>query len=202
MAYPRHPGTSGYAENAETLIDQYETLPFERVHRDALGLFPTRSGLVLDIGAGTGRDAAGFVALGHRVVAVEPTGEFRAAAKRLHPSDDITWVDDALPDLPVVTGRGEHYDLVMLCAVWMHLDEQERRAVMPIVANRLAPGGVLVIYQRHGPVPAGRRMFEVAAAETIRLAEGQELKTVLRIDDKPGQLGQVDVYWTPVAFRR
>jgi hypothetical protein len=31
----------------------------------------------LDIGAGTGRDAAGFAALGHRVLAVEPTAALR-----------------------------------------------------------------------------------------------------------------------------
>jgi SAM-dependent methyltransferase len=202
MANPRHPGTGGYAENAETLVDQYETLSFEFVHRDAFGLFPASPGLVLDIGSGTGRDAAGFAALGHRVVAAEPTAELRSAAERLHPSDHITWVDDALPDLPVVTVRGEYHDLIMLCAVWMHLDEDERRAAMPIVADRIAPDGVLVIYQRHGPVPDGRRMFEVTADETIALAEGQGLKTILRMEDKPSQLGQAGVYWMQVVFRR
>jgi predicted RNA methylase len=34
----------------------------------------------LGYGAGTGRDAAGFAAMGHTVTAVEPTAEFRAAA--------------------------------------------------------------------------------------------------------------------------
>ena len=66
----------------------------------------------------------------------------------------------------------------MPCSVWMHLDEEERRAAKPIVTNRLALGGVLIIHQRQGPVPRGRYMFEVAADKTIRLVEGKELKTV------------------------
>jgi protein-L-isoaspartate O-methyltransferase len=35
---------------------------------------------VLDIGSGTGRDAAGLAAMGHSVVAVEPTAELRIGA--------------------------------------------------------------------------------------------------------------------------
>ena len=76
--------TDGYAENAAALAEQYERLTFEDVHRDMLALFPVEPGRVLDVGAGTGRDAAALSARGHRVTAVEPTRELREHGQRAH----------------------------------------------------------------------------------------------------------------------
>jgi hypothetical protein len=76
-------GTEGYAAEAEALVAQYESLSFADVRRPVRHLFPTAPCGVVDIGAGTGRDAAGFTALGHRVVAVEPTAELRTRAASL-----------------------------------------------------------------------------------------------------------------------
>ena len=45
-------------------------------------LIPATPSRVLDVGAGTGRDAAALAALGHSVVAVEPTPELRAHGQR------------------------------------------------------------------------------------------------------------------------
>ena len=62
------------------------------------------------------------------------------------------------------------FDAVLLTAVWMHLDAPLRARAMPIVAKLVRPGGVLILSQRHGPVPVGRRMFDVTPAETVGLA--------------------------------
>ncbi|WP_421995441.1 class I SAM-dependent methyltransferase [Reyranella sp.] len=194
-------GTEGYGETAGDRVKQYESLAFADVHRPLLALFPAPPGRVIDIGAGTGRDAAAFADLGHAVVAVEPTPELRAAAQRLHPHPAITWVDDSLPGLDRVHARGERYDLVMLTAVWMHLDRDQRERAMGRVAPLLQPGGLMALTLRHGPVPAGRRMFEVSAAETRELASRHGLETVL---DSEGAalLGGRDVWWSRLAFRR
>jgi protein-L-isoaspartate O-methyltransferase len=105
MAADRPSGTEGYADEAEALVRQYESLAFADVHRQVLHLIPTDPCRVLDIGAGTGRDAAGFAALGHRVTAVEPTAELRTRAEALHPSARIEWLDDNLPDLARLSAR-------------------------------------------------------------------------------------------------
>ncbi|MFR9780449.1 hypothetical protein ACL02O_30920 [Micromonospora sp. MS34] len=68
-------GIAGYAEAADTLARQYESVSFGEVHGEVLHLFPKRPSHVTDVGAGTGRDAAPLAALGHRVVAVEPTAQ-------------------------------------------------------------------------------------------------------------------------------
>ena len=95
----RPSGTEGYADEAEALVTQYEKISFAEVHRQVIHLIPTAPSRILDIGAGTGRDAAGFAAMGHRVTAVEPTAELRLRAKVLHPSPQTQWLEDSLPDL-------------------------------------------------------------------------------------------------------
>ena len=62
-----------YDRHGSTLVDTYESLDFTATHGWLLDLLPERRGLILDVGAGTGRDAAGLAALGHEVVAVEPS---------------------------------------------------------------------------------------------------------------------------------
>lgn len=188
----------GYAAEAEALLRQYEALDFATVHAAVRHLLPEAPARVLDVGAGTGRDAAALAAVGHAVVAVEPVGILRHHAARLHPSPRIAWLEDSLPDLGRVEGR---FGLVMLTAVWMHLDAAERQRGMTRLAALLEPGAPLVLSLRHGPVPPGRRMFEVPAEETIAQAEAAGLRTVLRIDRAPGTQAQPDVRWTRLGFR-
>jgi SAM-dependent methyltransferase len=195
-------GTEGYAEQAEALVKQYESLSFAENHRLVLDLIPSAPRRVVDIGAGTGRDAAGFAALGHHVVAVEPTAELRTRAMALHPSPLIEWLDDSLPELACLMARGETFDVVMLTAVWMHLDATQRRRAMPRVASLLRPNGVMSLSLRYGPVPGGRRMFTVSAEETARLATAEGLSLVLCREGLPASLGQAGVTWTRLAFRR
>jgi protein-L-isoaspartate O-methyltransferase len=49
------------------------------------GLLSDATGTVLDVGAGSGRDAAWFAARGHDVVAVEPTSAMRSEGQHRHP---------------------------------------------------------------------------------------------------------------------
>lgn len=193
-------GTEGYAEEANALVGQYESISFAEAHRHVLHLIPSAPCRVLDIGAGTGRDAAAFAAMGHAVVAVEPTAELRARAAALHPSPRIEWLDDGLPDLARLAGRD--FDVVMLTAVWMHLDEGQRGRAMPRVARLVRGGGVAVFSLRHGPVPPGRRMFDVSAEATAGLAAAAGLGLALRLDDRADTLGRPGVRWTRLAFSK
>ncbi|MBA9855396.1 hypothetical protein D7S65_06330 [Ralstonia insidiosa] len=60
----------------------------------------------------------------------------------------------------------------------MHLDEAERKAAMSAVAGLVRAGGVIVMSLRHGPVPDGRRMFDVSADETIAVARKPASKNI------------------------
>jgi SAM-dependent methyltransferase len=192
------PGTQGYAAEAPELLKTYENLRFEETHGRILDLIPRAPLDVLDIGAGTGRDAAWFAARGDHVTAIEPTQEMREGAMALHPSSRVIWIDDGLPDLASVHGRT--FDLVWLSAVWMHFDARERAAMFPTVAALVGQRGALMMMLRHGPIPEGRRMFDVSAEEAIGLAARDGLVCVRaeknESDRRPG------VHWTRLWFAR
>lgn len=204
MTSVRVSGTEGYAEEAEELFRRYESIPAADAHRAVLHLIPTAPSRVLDIGSGTGRDAAWFASQGHRVVAVEPTDAMRIPAMALHPSPAIEWLDDSLPDLALLRGRGQSFDIVLLSAVWMHLDAEQRRRAMPNLAALARAGGVMIMKVRHGPVPPGRRMFEVSPEETIELARIENLHPVLnaRTESSQEHNRSAGVTWTNLAFAK
>ncbi|WP_354641545.1 class I SAM-dependent methyltransferase [Kitasatospora camelliae] len=187
----RPAGAVGYREAAQELAEQYEAVSFEQVHGEVLHLLPGTPSRVLDVGAGTGRDAAALAARGHRVVAVEPTLELR-----VHRNGGFRWLSDALPELPSVAGE---FDLVLVTAVWMHLELGEREAAMRRLAGLLASGGRMLLMLRHGPVPVGRRMFEVSADETVALARQFGLAEVFR-SVRPDGYRRSGVTWTHLAL--
>ena len=159
--------TQGYGETADVLVKQYESRSFADVHRGIVPLLPAAPARALDIGAGTGRDAAALAALGHKVLAVEPTRAMRAHG-HLHPSPAIEWLDDSLPELACVRARNQHFDLVMMTAVWMHLDEAERtRHGMRRGADRAARPDDPVAAARAG---AGRPAGAYLRCRPARLA--------------------------------
>ena len=194
--------TAGYAGEAATLLETYEAIAVEDVHRPVWHLIPKTPARLLDIGAGTGRDAAAFAAMGHRVVAVEPVEALRKGGCKLHPSPRIEWLADGLPDLATVRTRGDVFDVVLATAVWMHLDEAQRARAMPVVASLVAPGGALILSLRHGPIPPGRRMFDVSAEETIALAARGGLGVLVNTVTASVQADKPDVTWRRLAFRR
>lgn len=204
MTSARVSGTEGYAEQAEEFFKRYESVPAADAHRDVFHLIPTAASHVLDIGSGTGRDAAWLASQGHRVIAVEPTDAMRIPAMALHPSPAIEWLDDSLPDLALLRNRGLSFDVVLLSAVWMHLDAGQRRRAMLNLASLVGSRGVLIMTIRHGPLPPGRRMFEVSVEETIELAQIANLHRVLnvRTESSQQQNRAAGVSWTTLAFAK
>ncbi|MGG2464183.1 class I SAM-dependent methyltransferase [Streptomyces sp. RGM 3693] len=192
--------TAGYGEAAEALAEQYESVTFTEVHREVLHLFPSRPSSVLDIGAGSGRDAAALARQGHRVMAAEPTAELRSLGQRIHADRQIEWVDDALPELPVLSAWQRRFDLILLTAVWMHLDERQRDSAMACLVGLLEPGGRVILSLRHGSVPAGRRMFPVSAQETIDRAVKCGLG-VVHLAEREDPHGRPGVAWTYLGLQ-
>lgn len=192
---------AGYAEAADALAVQYESVTFEAVHAPVLSLLPDPPGRALDIGAGTGRDAAALARRGFAVTAVEPTAELRAHGERLHAGHGIVWLDDRLPALAALGSRPDRFDLILLSAVWMHLDAAERVQAMAVVAALAAPVARLFLTLRHGPVPEGRRMFDVRPEETIAAA-AQYGFAVLHRSGRGDMFGRDGVHWTHLVLGR
>jgi 2-polyprenyl-3-methyl-5-hydroxy-6-metoxy-1,4-benzoquinol methylase len=198
------PGSKGYEVDADALVRRYERVRPTDKYRAALHLIPSLPCRVMDIGAGSGVDAAWFASLGHEVFAVEPTAELRRSAMATYPSPRIHWMDDYLPHLRSVVALDETFELIVVAGVWTHLDETERHEAVKTIASLLAPDGVAVISIRQGIAPTGRLTFPVTTQETVTSAETYGLRTILNVQGESQQAAnrKAGVTWNWLAFWR
>jgi SAM-dependent methyltransferase len=189
-----------YNRGFREFTEAYEAFGFAQIHADAVPFLPARPGLMLDVGAGSGRDAAWFAERGWDVIAVEPAAAMRHGGASLHPSPRIRWLDDRLPALAGVHRLGLAFDLIWLSGVWMHVPPEERRRAMRKLATLLKPGGRMVLTLRHGPAPEDRPMWPVDAHEVERL--GLDFGLALRVATERREDAQrrADVRWQTVVL--
>ena len=191
---------SVYDQRAYDFLTRYERVGTVEIHDDWLSLLPTTQLLVLDIGAGSGRDAAWFAEQGHEVVAVEPSDALREQAQAHHPSPRIQWIDDRLPTLEAVHALDYQFDLILLNGVWMHVPPSDRERAFRKLTTMLKPGGHLVVTLRT-ELPADERMtYETSVAELRDLSHSYALE-FLQESTSSDQLGRADVNWTSTVFR-
>lgn len=184
-----------YDERAAILFDRYQSVPFERVHGDLLGFLPAGGAMCLDIGAGSGRDAAYLAERGCSVTAVEPSAELRNRAAHTHSSLPIRWIDDTLPPLHEVLKEGSKYDFILISAVWMHIPPDRREEAIKVVRQLVRPNGLVVISIRSTRVEDGRVFFGIKPDELPELAAryGFEVSMIASLgEDVYGR----DVKWT------
>ncbi|MEJ6782152.1 class I SAM-dependent methyltransferase [Aminobacter sp. Piv2-1] len=188
-----------YDESAKRIADVYESTTFERVHAGIIDLLPSPGASVLDVGSGSGRDAAALAARGYRVTAVEPSHGLREEAKRRHGDANIEWLDDALPDLHILGER--RFAFILVSAVWMHLVSRDRLAAMRRLSQLLEAGGRLAISIRRGPVDRSRAFATV----TTDAVEASALKSGLRLVRKfeaKDALARADIAWSTLALEK
>ncbi len=193
--------TDWYQRHGKTVAEQYEQLDFPTVHNWLLYLLPKPEGsVILDIGAGSGRDAAWLAERGHEVVAAEPTRAMREEGQRRHPHPRIRWIDDRLPGLKATERLGLQFDMILVSAVWMHLPESQRARAFRKLTALLNPGGLLAITLRHGPADPERAMYPVSSEEIERLARAYGLRTRKHEHNVLDQGGRADIHWTQIAL--
>lgn len=188
-----------YEQHAARLVEQYESLTFEAVHDSLLDLLPPPGATILDVGAGSGRDAAWLAGRGYEVVAAEPSAAMLAHARALHPSSRIRWVADSLPELAAVRRLGLSFDFILLSAVWMHIAPAERQRTLRKLATLLAPKGRIAISLRLGAPDAARAIHAVSLAELAGMARQFGLR-IVNTHTSADRLGRSEVTWTSVVL--
>lgn len=190
-----------YSEHAERFFDEYHGLDFEEIHRAWLPRLPERPGFALDVGAGSGRDAAALTERGWEVLAVEPAERLRALGETATAGRRVQWTDDRLPELASVRALSYRFDLILVSAVWMHLPPTQRDRAFRILAELLAPGGTLVITLRHGPSHDERTFYEPDSSELEAFARRRALVR-LQAEREDDDEGREDVWWETLVFNR
>ena len=190
---------SWYDANAAEVAVRYEALDPRELHAWMADLLPGEPSLVVDVGAGTGRDAAWFATAGHEVIAIEPSSAMRAEGQRLHDAPRVRWLDDSLPSLASTLRLGIAADVVLVGAVWQHIASADRARAFRKLVTLLGSGGLLVMTLQRGP-DDGRGFHEVSADEVERLARDHGLEVVRRLEAEDA-LGRPEVRWTNLALR-
>ncbi|MCE6967421.1 methyltransferase domain-containing protein [Cereibacter sphaeroides] len=187
-------------DEGRRLAESYESLDPEDLNAWFKPFLPAAPAAILDVGAGSGRDAAWLARMGHQVVAVEPSAAMRAEGARRHSDGRMTWIDDSLPGLDQVLRLGCAFDVILVSAVWMHVASPDRRRAFRKLTGLLKPGGLLLITLRHGPAVPGRGMHPVSTEEIAALAKAQGAQ-ILHEGQAEDRLRRPDVRWTQVALR-
>ncbi|MDV6250681.1 class I SAM-dependent methyltransferase [Vibrio sp. EA2] len=189
---------SYYNKNAVELAEQYNSLSFESVHKSWKQYWPEKGANVLDVGAGSGRDAKWMSQQGCEVMAVEPCHDLRELGKQ-STGNDVTWLDDSLPALKKVQNLGMRYDLILISAVWMHLPTSVRERAFRKLSNLLTPNGKLVISLRHGAFTDGRQSYPVSVEELEILSKDHALQ-LHQVIESQDNLQRSNVSWQTVVM--
>lgn len=193
-----------YDASAPVRANEYDALDTATLYKSLLPVMAPAPARILDVGAGSGRDAAWFAARGYDVVAIEPSPELRKfiAEKAAAVNGKLDVRDGMLPQLSSL-GDGEKFDLIMLGGVWQHVLPGSRKDAFNRMAAHLKPGGILFITLREGPVPQGRKMYRVTAKATTRMAKENGLQPLaLDSGEAKDLLGRGGVRWTSFAARK
>lgn len=135
---------------------------FESTLRDRFRSAPQLR--ILDVGAGAGRDSSFFLALGHRVTALEGAPKLAATLRARASRDaalDVHQIDilDAAALRSVLDGRSFHG--VWMCATLLHVPDEAAdsahlrgllgdRSLLALLTESIAPGGLIYLDNKLG----------------------------------------------------
>lgn len=186
------------AEIAQRAVS-YESINPAQLNAWLEPYIPNGPASILDVGAGSGRDAAWLASKGHQVVAVEPSSGMRKEAERFHPGPEFTLLSDRLPDLAMTCRTGLSFDLILLNAVWMFIPEAARERSFRKLIALLKPRGVIALSLRT-PCETHRGMHPVSVSEIEGLAQrhGAYIESTKEVGDL---LGRPGVRWHQIIIR-
>lgn len=195
-----------YDTHAEQATASYERVDFSPiVDRFAAALPP--GARVLDLGCGSGRDAARLAAAGYDVTVADGSEAMLASATTLHPELTGRTAHVVLPaPLPFPAAA---FGGVMSWAVIMHVHETDVPAVFAELARIVAPGGVLgysVNTERSGLDAAGddergRHFTCFPARSWEKLHEGAGFTTFFA-EETDDIVGRAGIRWATFFARR
>ncbi len=204
---PQDPTLDYYEKNAEKLAPRYEASRLGLLHSRLEEVLP-KGKPILELGCGTGRDAAWLLGRGFNIQATDASPAMLRAALRLHPELRGRLRLLALPE-GLETIPDESYGSVCALAMLMHLTEDSLPGVFREVRRVLEPGGLFffsVSLSRPGMGADGRdesgRFFLIRDEAWWRGLAGRQGFRVLSGQVSGDGLDREEVRWLNVLARR
>jgi SAM-dependent methyltransferase len=198
---------SHYDAYAREMSSRYETADMSQLHTMLLRYLPQRRASVLELGCGSGRDAAFLLANGYDVTGVDASAGMIAEAARIHPELAGRVSCAAVPfpeDSPLLL---RSFDAVFSNAMFMHIPDGDLQLTGLQVRRMLRPGGALflsVSVDRSGLTDdrdAHDRLFRERPPERLRqLFEGLGF-TLVAQHESSDSLSRPEIRWVSLVFR-
>jgi SAM-dependent methyltransferase len=188
-----------YDLDAAGYAARYDSVSFESVH-PLLSRYLPSTGLALDIGAGSGRDARAMSVYGLEVIAVEPSEGLRAIGQAN--SSGVHWIDDHLPRLGSLIRTAERFDYILCSAVLMLIAPSDLTGSFITMAKLLGDGGRLGVNLR-APLSCepAELFFDHSDAGVLQAAEAAGLVCVDR-GEADDAIGRGGYRWRSFVFLR
>jgi len=195
-----------YSEHAAEFAKQYESVTVLRHCELLLQHLPT-GGKILEVGSGSGRDAAFLLAHGFDVTGTDASDALIAEAIKYHPQLARRLYNASVPFCAPYPFLADKFDGGVSMATIMHLSDEGLSIFAFQLNNLLKPGGILILSSSANRAdlednrdPRGRLYHERSAVEITHLVseEGFELLHAQTDDDEFGR----EVSWHGLVFKR
>ena len=190
-----------YDREAPVLAASYEKAKLQFAEPWWTQALPPAPALVLDVGAGTGLDAAWLASHGYEVVAVEPSTGMADVARSNGSPASISWVVDSLPDLIVIRNNNAVFDFILCNGVLQHVPPPLLQNAIASLADLIKPTCACAVSLRIGRLDARRAMFRLDPEDFCSFATNSGF-TVESKSSYADPLDRVDVSWVMLTLRR
>ena len=194
--------SSNNQQNSDLIqqAQKYESISPEKIHGWLRNFIPISTESVLDLGAGSGRDAAWLSERAKNVVAVEPSFEMQNFAKNTHLQANIEWINDSLPKLTKLRDKRQTFDFILLNSTWSQIPTEQRTESFYQMMRLLKPGGYLSLSFR---IDSGRNkvgIYPVSLAKLKELASNYGVE-LIEEHQSADQFGRADIAWVHALFK-
>lgn len=154
---------------------------------------------ILDIGAGSGDTAAILSGDGHKITAVDPCRALRQIAQERYASLPLQWIDDRLPLLLELSGQEGQFDLVLVQAVLMFMNEPERKESYKRITQMVKKDGLIAVLNKYTEMKPERGAYPLPPHELEEAASDFGWKLLLS-ETMPSLKNKTD-WWVGYIFR-
>jgi SAM-dependent methyltransferase len=201
----KNPTLKYYEKNSREITEKYENIDMKNLQQKLTEIFAKKD-IILELGCGSGRDAAYLISYGYNVTISDGSQSMLNEAIKLHPELKKNYCIIRLPSK--FSYPKESFSGVYAIAVLMHLEIHEIRVVLEEISRILTSEGKFFfsVYIRENDkvesitTPEGRFLTHMPKENWIKMCEssGFALISLLENDDVMGR----DIQWCSFFMRK
>ena len=191
-----------YENHVAELAERYDSADMEQPHKQLLTIFAPGAKL-LEIGCGSGRDAAFLLAKKRNIQCIEPSRQMIQETLQRRPELGGRLFAGSVPgNLPENLYRPRYYDGVYAMAVLMHLKQEALAPTFSLFYTLIKPQGRLFFsvplgrpdLKKSGYDPQGRYFLLLPEKDWVSMAEAAGFTGIKTTKNSDG-LGRGAITW-------